>query len=200
MAILSPGRTRRRLPAPTFEPRPFTPTRSDLQRRGFLEQPTQVPGAPVPRINPPEPIRPFTPRARPVIQPQAPPQQPVGGGPGEAGGMDGAGGAGGPPSEDFINNVIGNIFGERPQLAFLGNLAQSGLRPQTQKFFRGQAGDFLNRFQQAIGQQLVQGQLPSLTPQEFFGNIDFGREQFNFTPRQRGVARGSFAPRTRFLR
>ncbi len=125
----------------------------------------------------------------------------VGDGAGGVGGVGGAGGVGGgAPSGDFINDVIGNIFGERPQLAFLGNLAQSGLRPQTQKFFRGQAGEFLNRFQQAIGQELVQGKLPSLTPQEFFGNIDFGREQFNFTPRQRGVARGSFAPRTRFLR
>lgn len=106
---------------------------------------------------------------------------------------------GDPTSPTFIQDLISEIFGQRPELAFSGNVAQSGLRPNQQRFLRGRASDFLGRFDQAIGGQLTQGDLPTLTPEKFFGNLDFQNELFKFSPRQRGTGSSQFAPRTRFL-
>ena len=72
-------------------------------------------------------------------------------------------------STDFERSIIEQIFGERPELAFLGQLGQRGLPRSQQQFFRERTGDFMRRFQQAVGQQLTQGQLPTLTPEQFFG-------------------------------
>lgn len=95
-------------------------------------------------------------------------------------------------------DAISEIFGERPELAFLGNLGESGLAPRGQELFRRRTSDFLNRFQTAVGQQLVSGQLPTLTPESFFGKINFQNEFLRLPPGERGVSSGKFAPPTMF--
>ena len=110
---------------------------------------------------------------------------------------DSGGGTGG---NSFNQDLISEIFGERPELAFLGNLDRSGLRPNQQQFLRGRASDFLGRFEQAIGQQLAGGNLPTLLPEDFFRNLNFRNELGRFSPSTRGVGRSRLAPQTRFLR
>ena len=98
----------------------------------------------------------------------------------------------------FNRELIAELFGQQPSLAFLGHLGQSGLGQGEQQFLRGRAGDFLQRLQQALGGQMVQGMLPTINPDEFFGGMDFRNELNRFTPQQRGRSMSQFAPRTRF--
>lgn len=104
-----------------------------------------------------------------------------------------------PVTTPFNRQVISDIFGQQPELAFLGFLEQQGLRPQQNQLLRSRASDFLNRFQQAVGSQLAGGQLPTLTPQQFFGGLDFRNELAQLTPQERGIQSSRFAPRTRFF-
>ena len=99
----------------------------------------------------------------------------------------------------FQQDLISDIFGERPELAFLGNLGQRNLPRSMEDFFRGQTSNFLRQFQQQVGQQLVGGNLPTLTPQDFFGGLDFQQEFRNFSPAQRGLGTNRFSPQTRFF-
>ena len=99
---------------------------------------------------------------------------------------------------NFQQQLMQEIFGERPELAFLGHLTRSGLEPGQQKFLRGRASDFLQQLQSGVGRQLVQGGMPTLMPQDFFGGMDFKDELFRYSPRERGMTQGQFAPRTRF--
>ena len=102
---------------------------------------------------------------------------------------------------NFQQDLISEIFGERPELAFLGNLGQRNLPRSMEDFFRGQTSNFLQQFQQQVGQQLVGGNLPTLTPQDFFGpsNLDFQQRFRDFSPLQRGLGTNQSAPRPRFL-
>ena len=116
------------------------------------------------------------------------------------GGVSGPGGDSTGPS--FTDDLISEIFGQRPELALFGNIAKSGLRPNEQKFLStgSRASGFLERLQESVGSQLVGGGLPTVTPQNFFGNLNFQEELFKFSPRTRGVGKGALAPQTRFLR
>jgi len=98
----------------------------------------------------------------------------------------------------FQKDLISEIFGERPELALLGNIGQSGLGQSQQRFLRGNPSEFLGRLQQKIGQQLVQGGLPTLTPESFFGGLNFRDELSKFSPVDRGLGTSQFAPRTQF--
>lgn len=101
----------------------------------------------------------------------------------------------------FLNqdDLISEIFGQRPELAFLGRVGQSGLDQNAQELFRGRTSDFMRRFQQALGQQLTAGQLPTLRPEEFFGGLDLQQEQFRFSPEQRGLSTRGLVGPTRFF-
>lgn len=101
----------------------------------------------------------------------------------------------------FQDDLINEIFTDRHDLAFLGALDQQQDRlPQGgAEFFRRRGGDFLDRFQQTLGGQLMGGTLPSLSPQEFFGGLDFQREFFKFSPESRGMSTSRFNPTTRFF-
>lgn len=99
----------------------------------------------------------------------------------------------------FGKDLISEIFGERPELAFLGFLGQSQAPQSMQQFFRGQVANFLGQYQQALGQQLVQGNLPSLTPEKFFGGLNFQNEFNKFSPQQRGFFPGRLTGSARFL-
>lgn len=99
----------------------------------------------------------------------------------------------------FQQDIISEIFGERPELAFLGFLDQAKMPRNMQQFFRGRVGDFLGRYQQALGGQLVQGQLPNLTPQRFFGGLNFQNEFTDFSPQERGFFPGRLTGNVRFL-
>lgn len=99
----------------------------------------------------------------------------------------------------FAKNIISEIFGERPELAFLGFMGESQAPQNMQQFFRGKVGDFLGRYQQALGQQMARGQLPNLTPEQFFSQMDFPQEFSNFSPQQRGFFPGRQMGSARFL-
>ena len=103
-----------------------------------------------------------------------------------------------PATTPFNQDLISEIFGERPELAFLGHLGESGLGRNQQRVLRGQASNFLGRFQQATGQQLARGNLPTLMPEDFFKNLNFQNEFFRLTPQQRGQQSSRFGPRTSF--
>src|SRR3990167_6937348 len=100
---------------------------------------------------------------------------------------------------NFQQDLISEIFGQKPELAFLGYLGQAGLGQGQERFLRGRASDFLDRLQQAVGQQLVQGGLTTITPEQFFGGLNYKQELGQFTPEQRGMGTSRFAPPTRFL-
>lgn len=99
----------------------------------------------------------------------------------------------------FNRDIISEIFGHQPELAFLGFLGESQAPQSMQQFFRGRVGDFLGRYQQAVGQQLVQGRLPSLRPEQFFGGLNFQNEFSKFSPQQRGFFPGRLTGSARFL-
>ncbi len=98
----------------------------------------------------------------------------------------------------FNQDLISEIFGQDPELSFLGRLSQSGLRPNQQRTLRGQLPTFLSRLRQSAGRSLVQGNIPTLLNDDFFKNLNFRDELFKLSPGQRGQNRSRFAPRTRF--
>lgn len=94
-------------------------------------------------------------------------------------------------------SFIGEIFGQRPELAMYGSI------PNVPSFQRNllmdQSGDFMKRFYGAAGRQLLGGQMPNITPQGFFGNMDFQKELFDMPRFTRGASSNFLNPRTRFL-
>ena len=105
-------------------------------------------------------------------------------------------------TNDFQRDLIAEIFGDRPELAFQGSLGRAGAQGQLgagqERFLRGRASDFLSRLQSQYGQQMLAGGLPTLTPEKFFGDIDFRNELYRFSPEQRGMGTSQFAPFTQF--
>lgn len=100
---------------------------------------------------------------------------------------------------DFNKDLLSEIFGERPELAFQGYLAKSGLGQPQQQFMGGKASDFLTMLQQAVGKQMAGGALPTLTPESFFGGMDFKNEMYqNYGREQRGMGTSQFSPFTQF--
>lgn len=100
---------------------------------------------------------------------------------------------------DFQRDLMAEIFGERPELAFRGYLGQAGLAQSQERFLSGKASEFLGRLQQAVGQQMIQGGLPTLTPEGFFGGMDWQNELYKYGRGERGMRTSQFAPRTQFL-
>ena len=99
---------------------------------------------------------------------------------------------------DFTKDLIAEIFGERPELAFLGHLGKSGLSDNLEAFFRRRTSGFLQRFQQAAGQQLVGGSIPTQTAEDFFGGINFQQEAGKFSPETLGLGTSRFRPSQSF--
>lgn len=100
---------------------------------------------------------------------------------------------------NFNQDLINEIFGQQPELAFLGYLGRSGLDQNDQRFMRGQAGNFLQQLQQTVGQQMAQGGLPTMTPQSYFSGMDWGKELYKYSPQQRGMDTSRFSPMTRWF-
>ena len=97
----------------------------------------------------------------------------------------------------FNQNLINEIFQERPELAFLGELGRANLPRNLEDVFRSRTSSFLTQLNQRIGSELVQGNLPNIDPAEFFrGAIQ--QEQSRLSPEQRGVGTRFFNPRTIF--
>ena len=100
----------------------------------------------------------------------------------------------------FMNNALaGEIMGARPDLPMFGAISKSGMSPFQQSLFRNRSSDSMNRFYGAAGRDLMQGMMPSQTPQGFFGNFDFQKELFDMPRFTRGSATNIHNPRTRFL-
>ncbi len=96
--------------------------------------------------------------------------------------------------QPFINQ----IFEDRPELAFYGSLPNAG-SPFQNRLLRNNANDMLGQYWGNVGQDLMRGQFPDTTPQNFFGNRNFQQDLFNMPRQTRGVAAQGFNPRTRFL-
>ena len=100
----------------------------------------------------------------------------------------------------FMNQALaGEIMGARPDLPMFGAISKSGMSPFQQSLFRNRCSDMMNRFYGAAGRDLMQGMMPSQTPQGFFGNFDFQKELFDMPRFTRGSATNIHNPRTRFL-
>jgi hypothetical protein len=103
------------------------------------------------------------------------------------------------PTSGFSQDLLAEIFGQQPELALLGQIGRSGLGKRDQRLLRGRTSDFLNRFQQQVGSQLLGGNLNTQSPEDFFGGLNLRNELFNLSPQQRGVNQSQFSPRTRFF-
>ena len=100
----------------------------------------------------------------------------------------------------FMNQALaGEIMGARPDLPMFGAISKSGMSPFQQSLFRNRSSDMMNRFYGAAGRDLMEGMMPSQTPQGFFGNFDFQKELFDMPRFTRGSATNIRNPRTRFL-
>ena len=93
---------------------------------------------------------------------------------------------------------IDDIFGDRPELAMYGAIP-GGMTPFQQGLFRNQGSDMMKRFYGAAGRDLMEGMMPSQSPQGFFGNMDFQKEIFDMPRFSRGAATNIHNPRTKFL-
>ena len=100
----------------------------------------------------------------------------------------------------FMNQALaGEIMGARPDLPMFGAISKSGMSPFQQSLFRNRSSDMMNRFYGAAGRDLMEGMMPSQSPQGFFGNFDFQKELFDMPRFTRGSATNIHNPRTRFL-
>lgn len=103
---------------------------------------------------------------------------------------------------DFTNDLLRELIGQEPSLAFFGRLANIDLTPLQRRFFETQRGRFEDRFAGQLS-SLIQGGTPASqlpTFEDFLSDIDFGREFFSTPPSLRpGSGRSRFAPPTRFL-
>jgi len=92
------------------------------------------------------------------------------------------------------------FFKEDPELAFQTAVSRApGLTRRARRTFRSEAGDFLNRFNAALGQQIAGGQTPDLDPFDFFSGLNFRNEFLSRPPEQRGFFSNQSRPNTRFL-
>ena len=101
-------------------------------------------------------------------------------------------------SPGFREQFISDIFDQQPELAYLGTIGSKNLPESMVRHFRSRTSDFMNRFQQAMGQQLLGGNIPSISPQDFFGGLNFQQEFRNLSPQQRGFGTSRLVPRTQF--
>ena len=95
---------------------------------------------------------------------------------------------------ELTQEIIDEIFGEQPGLSFLAHLGKSGVGDNLQDFFRSRTGLFENRFRQAVGQRLLGGDTTALTPNDFFGGINFQQEAGKFSPETLGLGTSRFRP------
>jgi len=104
------------------------------------------------------------------------------------------GGSGG-----FDENFRQQFFKDNPDLAFQTSLNRAGLPRHLAQFFRGKSGDFLKRFEGALGRELDEFGTTNLNPLDFFNDLNFNREFLRFAPGERGQNPLRFNPVTRFV-
>ena len=103
-----------------------------------------------------------------------------------------------PLNPDFQKQFISDIFTDQPELAYLGALSSKNLPESMARHFRSRSSDFMDRFNQTMAEQLFRGNLPTTSPKEFFGGLNFQQEFRNLAPQQRGFGTSRLAPRTQF--
>jgi len=104
------------------------------------------------------------------------------------------------------NNFFSDFLQEVPQAAFYSGMP-SGTSPRQRRFFEDQYNPMRNRYMGALGQQIRQGQTPTLNFTDFLnqpsprgGGMSPLNQAFMEQPRyNRGMSAPSFNPRTRFL-
>jgi hypothetical protein len=104
----------------------------------------------------------------------------------------------GSSSNPLVDDIIADILGEQPGLALQGNASQMGRGRNFERFFEQNQARLLRQFETAVGGQLAQGQLPTLTAQSFFNPQFLLESYFGTSPQDRGQGTSQFAPRTAF--
>ena len=74
--------------------------------------------------------------------------------------------------EGQAGNPFIDFLEEEPNLAFQSALQRGNLTPNQLQFFQNQRGQFTDRFEGLLGQQIQQGQLPNLRFNDFINNVD----------------------------
>lgn len=110
------------------------------------------------------------------------------------------------PSFPFdLEEVRRTVFGQNPELAFLGHLDRAGGTRSLQQFFRNRVGDFQRRYQAHVSRQLMEADPETFDPatltrpEQFFGGLNFQEEFAGYSPEEQGSFPHRFAPKTRFL-
>ncbi len=101
-------------------------------------------------------------------------------------------------SPAFREEFISDIFGQKPELAYLGTMGRQNMPESMERYFRANTSDWVQRFKQRMGQQLLDRNLNIIEPEEFFGGLNFEQEFRNLSPQQRGFGTSRLAPRTQF--
>ena len=99
-----------------------------------------------------------------------------------------------PPDFDWED-----ILKEEPQLAYFGQQQRFGRSPVQKRFFKDQFQQVFNRYLGQLGQQVQQGQDPTLQFSDYMKDFDFNRYFGDIEPSRRGFFPSRTAPRTRFL-
>ena len=103
-------------------------------------------------------------------------------------------------------NFFLDLLEEQPQVGYagfleglLGGQGGQGFSPNRQRFLQSQFNPTFNRYQGALGQQIMRGQTPDLRFMDFLQNFGLGQLGGGFSPQERGEGTGQFAPRTQWM-
>jgi hypothetical protein len=98
----------------------------------------------------------------------------------------------------FGSNPFLSFLEDRPEVAFQAMMPQGG-SPASQRFFQNQFQNIHGRFLGQLGQQILQGQAPTLQFTDFLRDFNFGGHAAATPPWLRGAQTQRFAPQTRFM-
>ena len=99
----------------------------------------------------------------------------------------------------FDNDMFTDFLEDVPSTGFFSAIKPFGTSPRRRQFFENQFQPMYNRYQGEWGQQVRQGQFPTLRFDDFLSNRDFSREFMEQPRYNRGVSSTFFNPRTRLL-
>ena len=105
----------------------------------------------------------------------------------------------GPAGTAPVDNPFADFLEEEPELPYQAALKKANLTPNQYQTFRNQRQNIFAQFQARLGEQLLQGTLPTERWTDFTGNFDWNKEFERFAPSQRlGGGTGNFGPTMRF--
>lgn len=101
----------------------------------------------------------------------------------------------GTPFLDFYTQLLN----EQPELAYNAALYGQNLTPNQRRYGQNAYQDVWSEYLGRLGQQIQQGQAPTLQFTDFLPQQSFAQRYQQQTPQQRGDFSQRYAPRTRWL-